>query len=46
MNLPDQWGTDETSSLEFMTYCNTLTTDLERVLFVHSSGHEIFEISN
>jgi len=46
VNLPDPWGTDESSSLEFMTYCNTLTAGLERVLFVHSSGHEIFDITN
>ena len=24
----------------FMTYCDTMTSGLDRVLFVHSTGHE------
>eukprot|EP00442_Polarella_glacialis_P058745 CAMPEP_0115056568 /NCGR_PEP_ID=MMETSP0227-20121206/5267_1 /TAXON_ID=89957 /ORGANISM="Polarella glacialis, Strain CCMP 1383" /LENGTH=985 /DNA_ID=CAMNT_0002441259 /DNA_START=191 /DNA_END=3148 /DNA_ORIENTATION=+ len=45
MNLPDQWGTDRDAARDFMTYCDTLTHALSRVLFVHSSGHEVFDIS-
>lgn len=29
----------------FMTYCDTMTQGLDRVLFVHSSGHEVREVS-
>uniref|UniRef100_A0A7S1R5U7 Uncharacterized protein n=1 Tax=Alexandrium catenella TaxID=2925 RepID=A0A7S1R5U7_ALECA len=45
MNLPDIWGTAPAEIQKFMTYCDTLTQGLERVLFVHSSGHEIFDLS-
>jgi hypothetical protein len=46
MNLPDLWNTGETGEVQkFMTYCETLSQGLDRVLFVHSSGHEIFDIS-
>lgn len=45
MNLPDLWGTEPEEVRKFMTYCDTLTKGLERVLFVHSSGHEIFDLS-
>eukprot|EP00933_Yihiella_yeosuensis_P026841 TRINITY_DN20849_c2_g1_i1.p1 TRINITY_DN20849_c2_g1~~TRINITY_DN20849_c2_g1_i1.p1 ORF type:complete len:995 (-),score=167.31 TRINITY_DN20849_c2_g1_i1:230-3214(-) len=44
MNLPDQWGSDKESAQNYMMYCNTLTEGLDRVMFVHSSGHEVFEI--
>lgn len=44
MNMPDIWGTDESEVKHFMTYCDTMTHGLDRVLFVHSSGHEVFEI--
>jgi len=45
MNLPDLWGQEESQVVKYMTYCETLTSDLERVLFVHSTGHEVFDIS-
>jgi len=45
MNLPDMWGTEPEEVKKFMAYCDTLTDGLERVLFVHSSGHEIFDLS-
>jgi len=45
MNLPDLWGTEPEEVRKFMSYCDTLTKGLDRVLFVHSSGHEIFDIS-
>lgn len=45
MNLPDIWGTEPEEVRKFMGYCDTLTKGLERVLFVHSSGHEIFDLS-
>jgi len=46
LNLPQQWGTDETSARAFMSYCNALTAGLKHVVFVHSSGHEVFDLSN
>jgi len=44
MNLPDIWGTARDEVEKFMAYCDTLTLGLDRVLFVHASGHEIFDI--
>mmetsp|Transcript_40242 Transcript_40242/g.93196 ORF Transcript_40242/g.93196 Transcript_40242/m.93196 type:complete len:1057 (+) Transcript_40242:94-3264(+) len=44
MNLPDVWSTEEEEVKHFMTYCDIMTDGLDRVLFVHSSGHEVFEI--
>lgn len=44
MNMPDIWSTEEAEVKRFMTYCDTMTQGLDRVLFVHSSGHEVFEI--
>lgn len=44
MNLPDVWSTEEDEVKHFMTYCDTMTNGLDRVLFVHSTGHEVFEI--
>lgn len=44
MNLPDIWSTEEAEVNKFMTYCDTMTAGLDRVLFVHSTGHEVFEI--
>jgi len=44
MNLPDIWGTEEKEVNKFMTYCDTMTQGIDRVLFVHSTGHEVFEI--
>jgi len=45
MNLPDTCGTQPEEVWKFMSYCDTLTMGLERVLFVHSSGHEVFDLS-
>jgi len=45
MNLPDVRGTGPEEVNNFMAYCDTLTDGLERVLFVHSSGHEIFDLT-
>jgi len=45
MNLPNFWGADFDNSVRFVGYCETLTRGLERVLFVHSSGHEIFRMN-
>lgn len=44
LNLPDLWGADDKDTNGFMSYCENLTIGLEQVLFVHSSGHELFEI--
>ena len=46
MNLPNLWGTESEDVLNFMKYCDTLSQGLERVLFVHSTGHEIVDISS
>jgi len=45
MNLPDLWGTGPEEVRRYMTYCDALTSGLDRVLFVHSTGHEIFDLS-
>eukprot|EP00928_Gymnodinium_smaydae_P042533 TRINITY_DN28616_c0_g1_i1.p1 TRINITY_DN28616_c0_g1~~TRINITY_DN28616_c0_g1_i1.p1 ORF type:complete len:1057 (-),score=145.90 TRINITY_DN28616_c0_g1_i1:289-2988(-) len=44
MNLPELRGESSEEALRFMHDCEDLTTGLERVLFVHSSGHEVFDI--
>jgi len=44
MNLPDLWGTEPEEVKSYMSFCETLTSGLDCVLFVHSSGHEIFDI--
>ncbi|CAK9010272.1 Solute carrier family 12 member 6 (Electroneutral potassium-chloride cotransporter 3) (K-Cl cotransporter 3) [Durusdinium trenchii] len=46
LNLPQQWGTEVSQARAFMTYCNALTAGLKSVVFVHSSGHEVFDLSN
>lgn len=46
LNLPQQWGTEAPQARAFMAYCNALTAGLKRVVFVHSSGHEVFDLSN
>jgi len=45
MNLPDVWGTDASAAEEYMSYCDGVTDGVDRVLFVHSSGHEIFDLN-
>jgi potassium/chloride transporter 4/5/6 len=42
INLPDVWGTRQDDCERFMSYCDTLTNGLERVVFVHSTGTEMF----
>eukprot|EP00929_Paragymnodinium_shiwhaense_P023718 TRINITY_DN14788_c0_g1_i3.p1 TRINITY_DN14788_c0_g1~~TRINITY_DN14788_c0_g1_i3.p1 ORF type:complete len:727 (+),score=88.88 TRINITY_DN14788_c0_g1_i3:1489-3669(+) len=44
INLPDLWGTEREEVLNFMLYCDTLTRGMPRVLFVHSTDHEIFDL--
>lgn len=50
MNLPDLKHGDDPIALEagypikFTQYCDTLTSGLERVMYVHSTGHEVFDI--
>ncbi len=45
MNLPDIWNHRNPDECEkYMHYCETLVEGLDRVLFVHSSGHEVFDI--
>lgn len=45
MNLPHLWATDPAEVDKYMQYCDSLTTGLERVLFVHSSGEQVFNIA-
>jgi len=51
MNLPDLRDAEDPQAkeadypLKFTRYCEDLTRGLERVLYVHSTGHEIFDIS-
>lgn len=40
INLPDLWDTSPEGVIQYCAYCEMITADLERVLFVHSSGHE------
>jgi len=46
MNLPDQESASDDQVHTFMSYCDTVTKGLERVMFVHSTGHEVFDISH
>jgi len=45
MNLPDLCGTEGDEMNQYLRYCDVLTKGLDRVLFVHSTGHEIFDIT-
>jgi hypothetical protein len=45
MNLPDLGSVEDEEVRKFMSYCDTLTKGLDTVMFVHSTGHEIFDIS-
>ena len=40
MNLPHVWGVEEEDCLAWLAYCECLTMGIQRVLFVHSAGHE------
>ena len=40
------WLTSDCKVNHFMTYCDTMTQGLDRVLFVHSSGHEVRRASS
>lgn len=44
MNLPTYWGTDDDDSVRFVGFCETLIRGLDRVLFVHSSDTEVFQL--
>jgi len=46
VNLPELWGDTPDQVHHFMSYCEALTRNLERVLFVHATGQEIFDISS
>eukprot|EP00927_Polykrikos_kofoidii_P042830 TRINITY_DN36878_c0_g1_i1.p1 TRINITY_DN36878_c0_g1~~TRINITY_DN36878_c0_g1_i1.p1 ORF type:complete len:1111 (+),score=146.41 TRINITY_DN36878_c0_g1_i1:66-3398(+) len=46
INIPDIWGTTQDELLAFMSYCDTITSGLHRVLFVHSAGDELFDIGS
>eukprot|EP00397_Hematodinium_sp_SG-2012_P004422 GEMP01004434.1.p1 GENE.GEMP01004434.1~~GEMP01004434.1.p1 ORF type:complete len:740 (+),score=83.74 GEMP01004434.1:1706-3925(+) len=45
LNLPEMWSRDEPEAEKYMACCDILTEGLDRVLLIHSSGHEIFDIS-
>ena len=45
MNLPDIWDHEDPAECEhYVQCCESLVSGLDRVLFVHSSGYEIFNI--
>merc|ERR1712137_710479 len=44
MSMPDISGTGVAAARSFMSYCESLTAGLDRVMFVHSSGHEIVDL--
>lgn len=45
VNLPENMGHSNCAEAQsFMTYCDSLTHGLDKVLFVKSSGHEIFQL--
>jgi hypothetical protein len=47
MNLPDIWNHRDPAECEkYMSYCEALVSGLDRVLFVHSCGHEVFDINS
>ncbi|CAD7935815.1 unnamed protein product [Amoebophrya sp. A25] len=47
MNLPDLWDhTDPNECVKYLRCAEALVDRLERVLFVHGSGHEVFDIGS
>ena len=44
MNLPNLWGLSEQDCLSYVAYCDCLTQGLERVIFAHGAGNEIFSL--
>ena len=44
MNLPDIWGTTPDDCASYLAFCECLVKGLSRVIFVHSSGHEVVRI--
>eukprot|EP00392_Amoebophrya_sp_AT5.2_P011785 g11870.t1 len=45
MNLPDMWDhTDPGQCVKYLRCAETLVDNIDRVLFVHGSGHEVFDI--
>jgi potassium/chloride transporter 4/5/6 len=44
MNLPNIWGLSEQDCLAYVAYCDCLTQGLERVIFAHGAGNEIFSL--
>eukprot|EP00927_Polykrikos_kofoidii_P035907 TRINITY_DN3039_c0_g1_i3.p1 TRINITY_DN3039_c0_g1~~TRINITY_DN3039_c0_g1_i3.p1 ORF type:complete len:1083 (-),score=175.78 TRINITY_DN3039_c0_g1_i3:36-3284(-) len=45
MNLPDQWGSGDSEVRTYVNYIEMLTSGIERVMFVHSAGNEVFDMS-
>lgn len=45
MNLPDLPSSTHEECRQYMAYCDTLVKDVRRVLFVHSAGHEVFDMT-
>jgi len=44
LNLPEIWSCEQKEAARYMEGCDLLTAGLDRVLLIHSSGHEIFDI--
>jgi hypothetical protein len=43
MNLPDVWDTSETGAVQYLSYCESITQGLDRIVFVHSAGTEALD---
>jgi potassium/chloride transporter 4/5/6 len=43
MNLPDVWDTSDRGTLQYLSYCESITQGLDRIVFVHSAGTEALD---
>jgi hypothetical protein len=43
INLPDVWSTTDEGVIQYCAYCETITSGLDRVVYVHSAGNETLD---
>jgi amino acid transporter len=43
INLPDVWSTTDEGVVQYCAYCETITSGLDRVVYVHSAGNETLD---